>query len=730
MKKIFLQVLCLFAINQSIGQVRVVEYFFDNDPGFGNADSIHFANPTSDTTFHFIADISSLSRGLHRLFVRSFDSTTFTWSHSSSRLFFRDRPQTFTKPDIHKAEYFFDSDPGFGRGIDIPLNQGQDIAFSFTGSAAGLTTGLHKLYVRTRNTLGRWSHSTSQIFYYEKAENYSAPNIVKAEFFFDNDPGFGNATNIPVTPGDDITFTFNSATAGLTAGLHKLFVRTRDASGNWSHTAPQIFYYEKAESYSAPNIVKAEFFFDNDPGFGSATNIPVTPGDDITFTFNSAAAGLTAGLHKLLVRTRDANGNWSHTAPQIFYYEKVESYSAPNIVKAEFFFDNDPGFGNGTNITVTPDDDITFTFNSSASGLTTGIHRLYVRTRDASGSWSHTAPQMFYYEKFENYAAPNIVKAEYYIDNDPGFGNGTNITVTPGDDITFSFNGDISSLTTGLHRLHIRTLDVKGNWSHTTPQLFYREIIESHTPGNLVKLEWFWDTDPGFGNANQVIVPGGNTEVTDINFNVPTPYYFSNEVHYLYVRVMPDWSHTTVTKVDFMGIVLPVTLLSFSAHAENERVLTSWRVTAEINMDKYIVEHSTDAIHFEAIGEVPATANGESEATYSLYHNNPNQGINYYRLRQVNIDGTYTYSGIATVVFSKGLNNIVIYPNPATTQFRIDSKERLIEIILLDITGKRLKKYPVRSEYYSLIGIPSGAYLIQIVLENNQVVTKPIIVEK
>ncbi len=653
MKKIFLQVFCLFAINQAIGQVRVVEYFFDNDPGFGKADSIHFANPTSDTTFIFIANISSLNRGLHRLFVRSFDSTTFTWSHTASRLFFRDRPETFTKPDIHKAEYFFDNDPGFGRGIDIPLGQGQDITFSFTGSAAGLTTGLHKLYVRTRDALGRWSHTTTQTFYYEKVESYMAPNIVKAEYFIDDDPGFGSATNIPVTPGDDITFTFNSATAGLTAGLHKLYVRTRDANGSWSHTAPQIFYYEKAESYSAPNIVKAEFFFDNDPGFGSATNIPVTPGDDITFTFNS-----------------------------------------------------------------------------SASGLTTGIHRLYVRTRDASGSWSHTAPQMFYYEKFESYAVPNIVKAEYFIDNDPGFGNGTNISVTLGEDITFGFSGDISNLATGLHRLQIRTLDANGKWSHTAPQLFYKEVLESHTPRNLVKLEWFWDTDPGFGNANQVIVPGGNTEVADINFNVPAPYYFSNEVHYLYVRAMPDWSHTTVTRVDFTGIVLPVTLLSFSARAENERVLTSWRVTSEINMDKYMVEHSTDAIHFEAIGEVPATANGESEATYSLYHNNPNQGINYYRLRQVNLDGTYTYSGIATVVFSKGLNNIVIFPNPATTQFRIDSKEHIKEIILLDITGKRLKKYPVRSEYHSLIGIPSGAYLIQIVLENNQVVTKPIIVEK
>lgn len=630
-----------------------------------------------------------------------------------------------SEAQIRKAEYFIDSDPGFGNAIPVSLDRpSMDTTYSFTVPTVGLTPGLHRIFYRVYDSTQRtWSLSAPKLFYFGHSEGRNEPNIVKAEYFIDNDPGFGVATNIPVTSGTDVTFTFTPSTSGLSAGLHRLFVRTKDAKGGWSLSTPQLFYFGPSEGRNEPNIVKAEYFLDTDPGFGNGTNIPVTAGVDVTFSFSSATAGLTEGLHRLFVRTKDAKGNWSHSVPQLFFWGRSEGRNAPNIVKAEYFIDNDPGFGSGTDITITADQEITFTFNHATASLSDGLHRLYVRTKDAKGGWSITTPQLFYYEKAESRIAPNIVKAEYFFDTDPGFGNATPTSVVAGQDIVFSFNGDIDALANGLHRLFIRTLDINGNWSQTTPQLFYREKIENHIAGNLIKLEWFWDTDPGFGNGNAVSIPAGQTEITNLNFSVAAPGTFSNTKHNLFVRILDDWSLTTVTMVDFTNIVLPVTLIRFNAQAEENRVKTSWDVEDEINMLKYVVEHSSNGINFTAIGETPASGS----TSYSLYHNDPVQGINYYRLRQVDIDGSFKYSPIITVHFSVGMSLLKIYPNPSTVNFKVEASQKVRSVELSDINGKVVKKYKV-STTYETSGIAAGTYLVRIIFEDGKVITKPIVI--
>ena len=726
MKHFFLQVLSILLLSQAFGQIRHSEYFFDTDPGFGNGSPLTFLAPASDTTFSFNAGIGALSAGIHTLYVRSYDSAKGAWGFSTPKMFYKEINQSHTLANIVKAEYFIDTDPGFGNANNVGVTAGQDITFTFNRSIAGLTTGLHRMGVRTRDANGQWSQTTHQLFYYEKAQSHSLPNIVKAEYFFDIDPGFGNANNVGVTAGQDITFTFNRSISSLITGLHRMGVRTLDANGRWSQTTHQLFYFEKVQNHTFPNISQTEFFFDTDPGFGNGYIASLTPGQDIAIPISKSISNLTPGIHRFFVRSRDANGRWSHTTSQMFYYEKVLNHPLPNIVKAEYFIDTDPGFGNANNVGVTAGQDISFTFNRSISGLTQGLHRLFVRTRDANGDWSHTTMQMFYYEPVLSHPLPNIVKAEFFFDTDPGFGNGTNIPVTAGQDISFTFNGNINSLNTGLHRLFVRTQDINGNWSHSTPQLFYRESVLSHTPGNLVRLEWFWDTDPGFGNANSVSLPAGQTEISNFTFPV-TVSGFSNQIHNLYVRVMDDWSHTTVVKVDFTNIVLPVTLLSFNARTEGNKVKLEWEVTSELNMDKYIVEHSIDGNHFSAIGERDAIANNGGEANYMLYHNNPVTGINYYRLRQIERDGNFEYSQIVAINFSKGLNVVSIFPNPATSFFKIETSNRIKEVRLVDLTGKLLITYPNQSAY-SLENIPAGAYLVRIYLSNGQIISKPIVV--
>jgi hypothetical protein len=287
-----------------------------------------------------------------------------------------------------------------------------------------------------------------------------AQNINEAEYFFDTDPGVGNGFPLTVgTAADSVSFTGSINTTGLATGQHFLFIRTRNTNGIWSLYEHQSFYIKNS-------IVKAEYFFDTDPGVGNGTNIPVTATlDSLTFTSTISTTGLTPGLHFLFVRTKDEKGVWSH-------YQHSQFFVKQSITKAEYFFDTDPGVGNGTSIPVTAAlDSITFTNSINTTGLSEGSHFLFVRTRDNNGIWSLYQPREFYIKI-------QIEAAEFFIDTDPGVGNGTPVTVPVyADSVSFLSNIVTPlSLTNGNHYLFIRTRDSKRIWSLYEPVLFTVDI--------------------------------------------------------------------------------------------------------------------------------------------------------------------------------------------------------------------------------------------------------------
>ena len=391
-----------------------------------------------------------------------------------------------TAQTITQAEYYLDSpDPGFGAATPITISApAANLAgLSFTTSVSSLSTGFHRLSVRTKDANGQWSLATRQMFYYEPLAA-TAANVTKVEYFIDADPGFGLATDVPITAGQDVMgVSFAPSVGSLSTGFHALGVRTRDANGLWSLTTRRTFYYEPAAS-TAANITKAEYFIDTDPGFGSATDIPVAaPGTDVSgLAFTTNVSSLSTGFHSLGVRTKDANGQWSLTTRRVFYYEPA-AVAAVNVTKVEYFIDTDPGFGNGTDVPITAGLDVAGVAVSIPVGaLTTGFHNLQLRSRDQSGKWSLTTVRPFYYEPLTA-AAPNITKIEYYFDTDPGFGSATDVPVAiPAADLPgFGFLADASALTDGSHRIFVRTRDANGKWSLVTNRSFVKNGCASST---------------------------------------------------------------------------------------------------------------------------------------------------------------------------------------------------------------------------------------------------------
>ena len=120
--------------------------------------------------------------------------------------------------------------------------------------------------------------------------------------------------------------------------------------------------------------------------------------------------------------------------------------------------------------------------------------------------------------------------------------------------------------------------------------------------------------------------------------------------------------------------VLPVELLTLGATAEGSAVSIDWATASETNSDYYVVERSMDAEHFEPIGTVEAAGESQHRIDYSFMDLLPSEGANYYRLKQVDLDGAYEHTGKVVVLFGKEDEKPTLFPNPVQDVLSVSFK--------------------------------------------------------
>ncbi|MDF2193707.1 CARDB domain-containing protein [Paraflavitalea sp. CAU 1676] len=399
--------------------IVAAEYFVDNDPGFGQGIALALtpAGNISNTTVSI--NVNGLSNGIHRLYIRVRNAEG-SWSLVSLKEFLYDQDPFYTTTplapkQIIAAEYFIDTDPGYGKGTAIAISPGVDIStVPVPVNVNGLSNGNHRLHIRSQNADGSWS----QVIIHEFSVDFNPPyaniplapeNIVAAEYFFDIDPGHGLGTSIPITPGTDLSnLSTNVQTSALSVGSHRVYLRTKNQEGKWSITRMLEFVVNLDPEYAtappaAKPVVAAEYFIDTDPGAGKGQAIPITPNVELnTINVQAATNGLALGIHRLYLRTRSTEGHWSITEVREFSVSEDPDYTpaplpAQNVVAAEYFIDTDPGMGKGITIPVAPATDISnINVVVNTAGLSDAFHRLYIRTRNQEGRWSITYDSAFY----------------------------------------------------------------------------------------------------------------------------------------------------------------------------------------------------------------------------------------------------------------------------------------------------------------------------------------------
>ncbi|MEZ4756902.1 MAG: T9SS type A sorting domain-containing protein [Flavobacteriales bacterium] len=179
---------------------------------------------------------------------------------------------------------------------------------------------------------------------------------------------------------------------------------------------------------------------------------------------------------------------------------------------------------------------------------------------------------------------------------------------------------------------------------------------------------------------------------------------------------------------DINCLVLPVQMLSFDAKPNQRMVDVTWTTASERNSDHFSVERSGDGDHFVELGKVNGMGNSQVTTTYAFVDQQPHSGMNYYRLKQVDQNGEWTYSETRSVFFRRTGLPIELYPNPARESIAIafDAvEEGAAQWRVLDMSGRIVLQGNAAMQIgtnridIALERVENGSYMVELLDANS-----------
>ena len=240
---------------------------------------------------------------------------------------------------------------------------------------------------------------------------------------------------------------------------------------------------------------------------------------------------------------------------------------------------------------------------------------------------------------------------------------------------------------------------------------FDNEIIGTEANYKLYKsynsrVNWYIQLSSSVNTANNTITQNG---ITDFS----------------------DW-----TGSDVVSQTLPIELLSFTTNKKGTGVSLEWTTASETNNQSFLLERSTDGVNWSSIFTCDGAGTSTEVHRYLFIDNNPTNGTNYYRLKQTDIDGLFTYSSIKSVSLAKDSLLMQIYPIPASAEkITVEISSFTLctaSISVIDIMGQEictgdieLSSSPIQLKLADICSLIPGSYYI-IISNNNMVVRKKI----
>ena len=180
-------------------------------------------------------------------------------------------------------------------------------------------------------------------------------------------------------------------------------------------------------------------------------------------------------------------------------------------------------------------------------------------------------------------------------------------------------------------------------------------------------------------------------------------------------------------------IALPVKFTAFDLIKKDNDALITWAVENETSItDRYEIERSLDGIVFEKITTLPKLNNGNNGNVYNSLDKNiskiKNNGILYYRIKQIDLNGQFVYTEIKNIRVSEKYQIITVYPNPVRDIITVEINsptQQDITMNLINADGKMLQTLTIKAnngintKKISMNNYPSGNYLLKVIMGND-----------
>ncbi|GAB3917951.1 CotH kinase family protein [Larkinella terrae] len=191
-----------------------------------------------------------------------------------------------------------------------------------------------------------------------------------------------------------------------------------------------------------------------------------------------------------------------------------------------------------------------------------------------------------------------------------------------------------------------------------------------------------------------------------------------DEVNYLktWITNRLNWMDSNIASVSNATCALPVVFSGFSLNKREEDVVVAWSTSSEFNNDHFVVERSTNAAEFFSLGEVPGRGNPDGVESYQFIDSSPFQGINYYRIRQVDVNGHVDFTPVKAINTNEDRLFPEFYPNPATDLLVLKGIEPGATIQVMDSQGRVKEQFKITQpeQQLSTRNYATGLYILHI----------------
>ncbi len=301
------------------------------------------------------------------------------------------------------------------------------------------------------------------------------------------------------------------------------------------------------------------------------------------------------------------------------------------------------------------------------------------------------------------------------------------LTHPDGDKVTITFtSGSASSF-------YLMYIDEEPNV--TTPpsgtdqlsQMHYFELVCYGGSSLEITVEYDYDGHDGINNeSNLRLCSRGHNGITSWTLKSASLNTSDNTLTLTGETPAPGKQYILASTSDNP---LPICLKSFTADVnEQNQVLLDWITASEINNDYFSVEQSVDGINWQTIGKLKGKGTSNIPTSYSLIDTDPAYGKNYYRIKQTDFDGNYSYSTVEIANVNQANFGMSVFPNPTINQITIQANEEELKFISIynsngqDVTAQTKQKSISKNQVIiDLSSLVTGLYMVNTKYSNKMV---------